>query len=132
VPNTTIPPNPYPSRYVRATSSAVLHHPSPSLCKGVVLITGASRGIGSGIALRLADGGYDIVANGQTSTKELGIVVKKIEEKGRRALAIPGDVSEEEDIIKMIQDTVDTLGSLDVVRNSPSVFAGFDLCEMPC
>ena len=86
------------------------------------MITGASRGIlvGSGIALRLADGGYDIAANGQTSTKELGIVVKKIEEKGRRALAIPGDVSKESDVIKMIRDTIEPgtlrLGSLDVVR----------------
>jgi hypothetical protein len=40
-----------------------------------------------GIALRLADDGYDVAANGQTSTKELDDVVKKIEEKGRRALA---------------------------------------------
>lgn len=46
-----------------------------------------------GIALRLADDVYDVAANGQTSTKELDDVVEKIEEKGRRALAIPGGVT---------------------------------------
>ncbi|KAF8504479.1 hypothetical protein F5888DRAFT_1886642 [Russula emetica] len=77
--------------------------------KGVALITGASRGIGRGIALRLADDGYDIAANGQTSTGP------EIEEKGQRALAIPGDVSEESVVKDMIQRTVSTLGSLEVM-----------------
>ena len=69
------------------------------------------------------------------STKKLGIVVKnkKIEEKGRRALAIPGDVSKESDVIKMIRDTIERgtlrLGSLDVVRIG--AHAGFDLRVTP-
>jgi NAD(P)-dependent dehydrogenase (short-subunit alcohol dehydrogenase family) len=96
------------------------------------LITGASRGIGYGIALRLADDGYDIAANGQTSTTKLDEVVKEIEKKGRRAFAIPGDVSEESVVKDMIQRTVSTLGSLDVVRTAPSVFAGFDPRVTPC
>jgi NAD(P)-dependent dehydrogenase (short-subunit alcohol dehydrogenase family) len=87
--------------------------------KGVALITGASRGIGRGIALRLADDGYDIAANGQTSTSQLDEVIKEIEKKGRRALAIPGDVSEESVVKDMIQRTVSTLGSLEVVRTAP-------------
>lgn len=87
--------------------------------KGVALVTGASRGIGLGIALRLADDGYDIAANGETSTSELAEAIKKIEEKGRRALAIPGDVSEESVVRDMIKRTVSTLGRLDVVRTAP-------------
>ncbi len=88
--------------------------------KGVALITGASRGIGRGIALRLAGDGYDIAVNGQTSTPELDEVVKAIEGKGRRVLAVPGDVSEESIVIDIIQRTVSTLGlgGLDVVRNN--------------
>jgi short chain dehydrogenase len=114
---------------VQCRKTSCLHHPSPSPSprKGVALITGALRGIGYGIALRLAENGYDIAANGQTGTVELDNVVKEIEEKGRRALAIPGDVSEESVVEDMIQCTVSTLGNLDVVRTiAPSVFAIFE------
>ena len=78
--------------------------------KGVALITGStSRGMGYSIALRFAEGGYDIATNDQTSTVEVHNVVKEIEEKGRRSLAIPGDVSEESVVEDMIQRTVSNL-----------------------
>src|SRR5712692_8617684 len=87
--------------------------------KGAALIAGVSRRIGRGIAVRLADDGYDISVNGQTNTPELDEVVKAIEGKGGRVLAIPGDISEESVVIDIIQRTraVSTLGSLGVVRN---------------
>jgi NAD(P)-dependent dehydrogenase (short-subunit alcohol dehydrogenase family) len=88
----------------------------PQASKGVALITGAARGIGRGIALRLADDGFDVVVNDLPGTPELDEVVKLIVGKGRRAVAAPGDVSEESSVIDMIQLTVKTLGSLDVVR----------------
>lgn len=93
------------------------------------MVTGAARGIGCGIALRLADDGYDIAVNDLPGTAELDEVIKTIEGKGRRALAIPGDVSEESIVTDIIQRTVSTLGSLDVVRTPfPLFFAGVTLC----
>ena len=90
----------------------------PQLSKGVALITGAARGIGRGIALRLADDGFDVAVNDLPGTPELDEVIETIVNKGRRAIAIPGDVSDESAVIDMIQSTVQTLGSLDVVRFS--------------
>ncbi|KAI0001176.1 NAD(P)-binding protein [Russula vinacea] len=83
--------------------------------KGVALVTGAARGIGRGIALRLADDGFDVAVNDLPNTPELDEVIKTIEGKGRRALAIPGDVSDESVVTDMIQRTVTTLGGLDVM-----------------
>ncbi|KAI0002514.1 NAD(P)-binding protein [Russula compacta] len=83
--------------------------------KGVAIVTGAARGIGRAIALRLADDGHDVAVNDLPDTPELDEVIKEIEGKGRRALATPGDVSDESVVIDMIQRTVNTLGSLDVM-----------------
>ena len=89
--------------------------------KGVALVTGAARGIGRGIALRLAEDGFDVAVNDLPGTPELDEVIKTIEGKGRRALVTPGDVSEESVVTDMIQRVVSTLGSLDVVRGAQAL-----------
>ena len=84
----------------------------------VALVTGAARGIGRSIALRLADDGYDVAVNDIPGTPELDELIKEIQSKGRRTLCIPADISLEPEVERIIQRVVQDFGSLDVVSCS--------------
>ena len=86
----------------------------------VAIVTGAARGIGRATALRLAEDGFDVAVNDLPDTPELYDVVREIESKGRRSLAVPGDVCLEAEVEKIIQQVVENLGCLDVVSPSDS------------
>ena len=82
----------------------------------VAFVSGAAQGIGQKIALRLADDGLDVAVNDIPSRKaELEELVSQIKAKGRRAIAVPGDVSVEEDVRNAVDKVVADLGGLDVV-----------------
>jgi NAD(P)-dependent dehydrogenase (short-subunit alcohol dehydrogenase family) len=84
----------------------------------VALVTGAAQGIGRVIALRLASDGLDVaVSDIPTKVQQLENVVKEIEGLGRRGLAVPCDVSKEDNVITMVEKAVSELGKLDVVRS---------------
>jgi NAD(P)-dependent dehydrogenase (short-subunit alcohol dehydrogenase family) len=87
---------------------------SPTTTK-VALVTGAARGIGRAIALRLAEDGFDVAVNDIPGTSELDGLVQEIQSKGRRSLSVPADISLEADVERIIQKVVQDLGSLDVV-----------------
>lgn len=84
----------------------------------IAIVTGAARGIGRSIALKLADDGLDVAVNDIAQQKEnLDEVVKEVEAKGRKAVVIIGDVSKEEDVKAMVIKTVEALGGVDCVRS---------------
>ena len=82
----------------------------------VALVTGAARGIGKGIALRLADDGLDVAVNDiEANGDELDGVAEEIRDKGRRTVAITADVSEPDEVQGMVRRVADELGQLDVM-----------------
>jgi NAD(P)-dependent dehydrogenase (short-subunit alcohol dehydrogenase family) len=83
----------------------------------VVLVTGGSKGIGRAIALALADDGAD-VAVAARSPEPLEKTAREIEERGRRALAVPTDVTDPEQCRALIERVTGELGGLDLLVNN--------------
>ena len=85
------------------------------------LVTGASRGIGRAIALKLAELGANLVLNYNKSLSSIEEVVKEIELKGGKAITIQGDVSVFKDAEKIVKCAVDSFGSLDILVNNAGI-----------
>jgi glucose 1-dehydrogenase len=81
----------------------------------VALITGASLGIGAGIALRLAQEGADIVVNYRSHREDAEQVATKIEALGRQALVWQADVADRDAVAAMFSGAVERFGRLDIV-----------------
>jgi NAD(P)-dependent dehydrogenase (short-subunit alcohol dehydrogenase family) len=88
---------------------------STSPSKGVAIVTGAAQGIGRAIAIRLADD-FDVAVNDISNSQALDSVVAEIIMKGRRSLTVVADISDEDQVIDMIDTVVNELGGLNVVR----------------
>lgn len=87
----------------------------------VAIITGGGRGIGRAIALAFAEAGADVAILSRTES-DLNDVVGEIEGMGRRGLALVGDVRRREALERMVQETVDILGRVDVLVNNAGHF----------
>ncbi|BBH03699.1 NAD(P)-binding Rossmann-fold superfamily protein [Prunus dulcis] len=87
----------------------------------VVIVTGASRGIGKAVALALGKSGCKVLVNYARSSKEAELVSKEIEASGGQALTFRGDVSKEEDVAAMIKTVVDAWGTVDVLVNNAGI-----------
>jgi len=85
------------------------------------LVTGASRGIGRSIALKLSELGANLVLNYNKSLSSIEEVVKEIESKGGKAITIQGDVSVFKDAEKIVKCAVDSFGSLDILVNNAGI-----------
>jgi enoyl-[acyl-carrier protein] reductase III len=79
------------------------------------LVTGASRGIGRSCALRLAEAGADIILNYVSSRAAADETAGKIQAMGRRTAVIRADISEQEDIVEMMDFVKKEFGRLDIL-----------------
>ena len=92
------------------------------LTNKVAVVTGASKGIGAGIAKALAADGAAVVVNYSSSKEGADKVVAEIKAKGGKAVAVQGDVSKQEDITKLFAETKKVFGGLDVLVNNAGVY----------
>jgi len=88
----------------------------------VALVTGAGKRLGRAVALRLAEEGMDVAVHYGTSAKDAAEVVGKIEEMGRKAVAIRADLRSVDEIRQMLVEVGNELGRLDVLVNSAANF----------
>jgi 3-oxoacyl-[acyl-carrier protein] reductase len=90
--------------------------------KKVAIVTGASKGIGAGIAKALAAEGYVVVVNYASSKTDADKVVGEIERAGGKALAIHADVSKQAEIKQLFSETLKAFGYLNVLINNAAVY----------
>lgn len=94
--------------------------------KAVAFVTGASRGIGRGIAIELARNGFDIAAaatkaDPEERQKGLYEVKSRVEECGVCFLPVAGDISSREDHARMVDEALAAFGAIDVLVNNAGV-----------
>lgn len=82
------------------------------------IVTGAGRGIGRAIALNFAREGADILVNYHSNDAAAQEVIQKVQEIGRKAVAVKADVSNYQDAYKMVDAAVNDLGGLDILVNN--------------
>jgi 3-oxoacyl-[acyl-carrier protein] reductase len=88
----------------------------------VALVTGASKGIGASIAEHLAAEGAAVVVNYANSKAGAEAVVARINQKGGKAVAIQGDVSQPQDIERLFSETKKIYKKLDILVNNAGIY----------
>lgn len=88
----------------------------------VVLVTGASKGIGRGIALEMASQGAQVVVNYASSKEEAEEVVNLIKGNGGKAVAIQANVSKSAEVAQLFEQVEEKLGTIDVLVNNAGVY----------
>ena len=87
----------------------------------VVIVTGGSRGIGAATALLAAKQGYAVCVNYQTRVEAADTVVEAVESEGGRAIAVAGDVSSAEKVVRIFEETEAKLGPVTALVNNAGI-----------
>jgi len=88
----------------------------------VAVVTGASKGIGAGIAKAFAAAGAKVVVNYASSKEGADNVVNEITKNGGVAIAVQGDVTKSADVKRLFKETGNNFGRLDILVNNAGVF----------
>ncbi len=94
------------------------------------IVTGASSGIGEAIAVELARAGADVAVNYRGSADEAEGTVERIRALGRRAFAVQADVSKEDDVIRMFDESEAALGPIDIVVSNAGLQKDGPIADM--
>jgi len=87
----------------------------------VALVTGASRGIGRGCAIALAEAGADVAVNYLVREDAARETCSRIKQLGRQAIPLPGDVSKPADVQRMVKTVEEKLGKVDILINNAGI-----------
>lgn len=87
----------------------------------VAVVTGAGKGIGRAIALRLSKEGYQVVINYRSSLAQVEELLEMIHQNGGEAIAVQADVSREEEAKQLINAAVEEYGRVDVLVNNAGI-----------
>jgi NAD(P)-dependent dehydrogenase (short-subunit alcohol dehydrogenase family) len=90
----------------------------------VVLVTGASTGIGAATAVEFGKSGAKVVVNYFNSKQAAESVVEKIKEAGSKAIPVKADVTQKNEVDKLVKATLDAFGTIDILVNNAGGLVG--------
>jgi len=103
-----------------------------------VLVTGGSSGIGQAIAVRFAEYGANVAINylrqpeeARETEEQVHACVQRVKQEGVRDVLVGGDVSKEDDVVRMVDDALNQLGSLEVLVNNAGIQISRPSHELP-
>ena len=105
-----VPPNEMPPRPIQ-----------PLLVGQKALVTGASKGIGRGIAVALAQAGADVLINYFSDREGAETTAEEVRQIGRQALVAAADVAVEQEVQAMFERMIDTFGRIDILINNSGI-----------
>jgi 3-oxoacyl-[acyl-carrier protein] reductase len=99
----------------------------------VALVTGASRGIGKGIALAFGRAGMRVAVNYHSRADDAAAVVDAIKSAGGDAVALRADVSQSGDVERLVRETENAFGAINVLVNNAGILGvlGYDQVDEP-